>query len=234
MQHGQFLGICEPTGGYYGATLFHYLLTQGYTMWMVENHIVKHMREKVFGSLPKTDAMDARVMARICYLHEVIGDEFALRPLRLAPPADRELLTLCRESWHLKQATTRHKNHFSQLMAVVFPELKTFFTKSVTSRAPVALMAAFPSPAEIGSAETAAIRDVLWQVEAYHHAKRAAELKALARASSGLLPDPVRAWRIGWLTDLLLAADKAKRAMDKQIRQQVHQRSEYAFIQSLP
>ena len=134
-------------------------------MWLVENHTVKHLREKVFGSLPKTDAMDARVMARVCYLHEVVGEEFALRPMRIAPAEDQELLALCRESWYLKKATTRHKNHFSQLMAVVFPELKTFFTKSVSSRAPVTLMAAFPSPADIAAAETVAIRNVLWQAE---------------------------------------------------------------------
>lgn len=229
-----FLGICEPTGGYYGATLHRYLLDQGYEMWLVENHTTQTMREKIFGSLPKTDEMDARVMARICYLHEAVGEEFALRPLRLMSPDDRELLALCRESWKLKQTLTGYKNHFTQLMAVVFPELKTFFTKSVSTVAPVTLIAAYPTPAEIAAAPAADLKALLWQAEAYHHAKRVHELQALARRSSGLLPDPARAWRLQWLTQLLLANYTGRKELDRQLKAIVRQRPEYQWIQDVP
>ena len=122
-----FLGICEPTGGYYGATVYQYLLDHHYPMWMVENALTRHMREQIVGGIPKTDDTEARVMARICYLHEAVGEEFKLRPLRLARSDEASLMALCRDSWKLSQMIVRERNQFTQLMAVVFPELKTFF-----------------------------------------------------------------------------------------------------------
>ena len=41
---------------------------------------------------------------------------------------------------------------FQQLMAVVLPEWKTFFTKSVASLAPVSLVAAYPTAAGLAAA----------------------------------------------------------------------------------
>jgi hypothetical protein len=146
-KHETFFGLCEPTGGHYGATTFQYLLDQDYDMNLVENATVRHMRNKLFPGLPKTDEMDARVMARIGYLHEAVGEEFTLRPLKLADPEDAHLLALCRDSWKLNTTITRARNQFTQLMAVTFPELKTFFTSSVSTITPVRLIAAYPTPA---------------------------------------------------------------------------------------
>ena len=50
-----FLGLCEPTGGFYGATVYQFLLDGGYPMWWLENSLTRHMREKIFGHIPKTD-----------------------------------------------------------------------------------------------------------------------------------------------------------------------------------
>lgn len=132
--------------------MYQYLLDEGYGMWMIENAMTRHMREKIMGGIPKTDETEARVMARICYLHEAVGEEFKLRPLKLADPADANLLAICRDSWKLNQMIVRGRNQFSQLMAVVFPELKTFFTQSVSTIAPVTLIAAYPTPADFSSA----------------------------------------------------------------------------------
>ena len=93
-----FFGVCEPTGGFYGATAYQYLIERGYPMWWIENATTRHMREKILGNIPKTDEIEARVMARIAYLHEAVGEEFTLRPLRLAGPEDADLLALCRDS----------------------------------------------------------------------------------------------------------------------------------------
>ncbi|MFQ5944429.1 MAG: transposase, partial [Anaerolineales bacterium] len=170
-------------------------------------------------------------MARIGYLHEAVGEEFTLRTLVLAEPEDADLLALCRDSWRLKTMISRARNQLSQLMAVVFPELKTFFTPSI---APVRLIAAYPTPAELAAAPVEEVRAVLWQARAYHHAHRVGDLQALARNSSGLLPDPQRAWRLAWVTDFLLANFKADAALDKQIEMLVTQRKEYPWIASVP
>lgn len=50
-----FLGLCEPTGGYYGATVFQDLLEQEYNMNLVENATTRHLREKIFPGVPKTE-----------------------------------------------------------------------------------------------------------------------------------------------------------------------------------
>jgi transposase len=229
-----FFGICEPTGGFYGATMFQYLLDEGYPMWLIENATTRHMREKIMGHIPKTDEIEARVMSRIGYLHEAVGEEFTLRPLILAEAEDADLLALCRDSWRLKTMISRARNQLSQLMAVVFPELKTFFTGSVSSIAPVRLIAAYPTPAQIAEAPAEDVRDVLWRARAYQHAHRVDELQTLAQGSSGLLPDPQRAWRLAWVTDFLLANFEADAALDKQIEGLVTQRKEYAWIANVP
>ena len=114
------------------------------------------------------------------YLHEAVGEEFKLRPLRLAEPEDVNLLAMCRDSWKLSQMVVRGKNQFAQLMAVVFPELKTFFTKSVSTIAPVSLIGAYPTPGDLAAATSEEIKEVLWEVGAYHHARRVKELQELA------------------------------------------------------
>jgi hypothetical protein len=192
------------------------------------------MREKIMGDIPKTDETDARVMARLCYLHEAVGEEFKLRPLRLAEPEEANLLSLCRDSWKLKQMVVRERNQFTQLMAVVFPELKTFFSKSVSSLAPVNLMAAYPTPAEIAAASVEEVKAVVWSAEAYHHARRVEELQELARHSSGLLPDPGRAWRLEWLAGLLLSHLQAQAELEKQVKMQVTRHADYAWIEAVP
>ncbi len=230
----EFLGLCEPTGGHYGATVFQYLLDQGYGMYLVGNATVKHMRDKIFAGLPKTDEMDCRVMARIGYLHEAVGEEFALRPLELVNPDDRELLALCRDSWKLTTMIVRARNQFTQLMAVVFPELKTFFTGSVSTAVPVRLIAAYPTPALLAEASEEAVREVLWGARGYQHAGRVAELQALATDSSGLLPNPDLVWRLEWLTDFLLTNFRHQAILERKVTQLVQQRPDYQWIVHVP
>jgi len=226
---GEFLGLCEPTGGHYGATVFQYLLDQGYDMNLVENATVKHIREKIFPGLPKTDEMEGRVMARIGYLHEAVGEEFTLRPLELPDPDSSHLLALCRDSWKLSTMITRARNQFTQLMAVTFPELKTFFTSSVSTVVPVSLVAACPTPALLAEASEEEVREVLWKTGGYQHARRVAELQALARDSSGLLPDPGRVWRLESLTNF-----RHQAALDKRIKELVEQQDGYELIVNVP
>jgi transposase len=231
---GDFMGLCEPTGGYYGATVFRYLLDAGYDVRLVENATVKHMREKIFPGLPKTDEMDSRVMARIGYLHEAVGEEFTLRPLEQADPDDSQLLALCRDNWKLTTMITRARNQFAQLMAVVFPELKVFFKDSITTVVPVRLVQAYPTPALLAAAAEKEVYDVLWQARGYRHAKRVVELQDLAQDSSGLLPNPDIVWRLEWLTNFLLTNYQHQAALDKRVKCLVEQREEYELVSQIP
>jgi transposase len=230
----EFFGLCEPTGGYYGSAVFQYLLNQGYDMNLVENAMTRHVREKIFPGIPKTDEMEARVMARIGYLHEAVGEEFTLRSLELPNADNADLLAVCRDSWKLSGMITRARNQFTQLMAVTFPELKTFFTGSVSTVGPVSLIAAYPTPGLLAEAPEEEVGQVLWQARCYHHARRVGELQRLARASSGLLPNPGRAWRLKWLTDFLLTNFQHQKALDRQIEDLVEQRDDYQLIVNVP
>ena len=230
----EFLGLCEPTGGYYGATVFQYLLDQEYDMNLMENATTRHVREKIFPGVPKTDEMDTRVMARIGYLHEAVGEEFTLRPLELPDPDDADLLSLCRDSWKLGTMITRARNQFTQLTAAIFPELKTFFTSSVSTVVPVSLVAAYPTPVLLAEAPAEEVHQVLWKARGYQHAHRVAELQALAGDSSGLLPDPSRVWRLDWLTNFLLTNFQYQAALDKRIKELVEQRDDYELIVKVP
>jgi len=229
-----YVGICEPTGGFYGASLYQFLIEREYPLKLVENATTKHVREKIFGKLPKTDQIDARVMARIGYLHEAVGEEFTLRLLKQLSPGNSDLLALCRDSWKLSRMVTRARNQFAQLMAVIFPELKTFFVDSVSSITAVKLVAAYPTPALLAEASQKDIVATLWEAKAYKHAKAATKLQELARSSSGLLPDPGRVWRLTWLTDFLLNNYQAQKALEKQIEALLVKRPDYALVSNVP
>ena len=123
----------------------------------------------------------------------------------------------------------RARNQFSQLVALVFPELKTFFSGSVSTAAPVGLLAAYHSPAELGEATSESVAQVLHRVRVYEHANPVVELQELARHSAGLLADPGRAWRLAWLTDFLLDNFEAQATLEKRIRELLAQRSDYAM-----
>jgi transposase len=230
----EFFGLCEPTGGHYGATVFQYLLDRQYPMRLVENGVVSHMRKQMLPGLPKTDEMDSRVMARIGYLHEAVGEEFTLRPLELPDPDSAHLLALCRDSWKLNAIITRARNQFTQLMAMIFPELKAFFTSSVSTVVPVKLVAAYPTPALLAEATEAEVKEVLWQAGDYQHAHRACELLALAGDSSGLLPDPGRAWRLEWLTEFLTNNFQYQAGLDRRIERLVKEHERYPLIADVP
>lgn len=92
-----FLILLEPTGGYYAVTLLAYLLGQGYKALQVENKAVKDYREKIFGSETKTDDADARLMARMGFLHEMVGEEFSIQPVQLINPDDAALRVMVRD-----------------------------------------------------------------------------------------------------------------------------------------
>jgi len=74
-----FLILSEPTGGSYGLALQIYLTMKGYRLLQVENSAVKEYRENIYGSETKTDDTDARLMARMGFLHEWVGAEFSIQ-----------------------------------------------------------------------------------------------------------------------------------------------------------
>ena len=181
-----FLVLLEPTGGYYALALILYLLGKGYRVVQVENRAVKDYREKVFGSETKADETDARLMARMGFLHELVGEEFSIRPVHLTNPDAAALKVMVGDLGTLQKEITRRRNQLQQITAATFPELKTFFRDSTASPTARALLASFPTPQDLAAATTEEIGDVMRVARSYRHAKRAGELRELAKASAGV------------------------------------------------
>ncbi len=229
-----FLILLEPTGGYYALTLLSYLIGEGYTVLQVENKAVKDYREKIFGSETKTDDTDARLMARVGFLHEMVGEEFSIQPVRLTNPDDAALRVMVRDLVKLQKEITRRFNQLQQVVAVTFPELKTFFTTSTARPAVRALLERFPTPQDLSAASPEEVADVLRAGRAYSHAKRADELLALAQSSAGVKVIGHHLWRQGWIIQQLPVLEQARAELIQQLRQATAGHPYTPVIESLP
>jgi transposase len=229
-----FLVLLEPTGGYYALALILYLLGKGYRVLQVENRAVKDYREKVFGSETKADEMDARLMARMGFLHELVGEEFSIRPVHLTNPDAAALKVMVGDLSVLQKEITRRRNQLQQITAATFPELKTFFRDSTASPTARALLASFPTPQDLAAATTDEVGDVLRAARSYRHAKRASELQELARASAGVRMLTQQHWRQGWIIKQLDVLDEARQDLVEQV-QRISVTHRYTpIIESLP
>jgi transposase len=229
-----FLVLLEPTGGYYALALILYLMGKGYRVLQVENRAVKDYREKVFGSETKADEMDARLMARMGFLHELVGEEFSIRPVHLTNPDAAALKVMVGDLSVLQKEITRRRNQLQQITAATFPELKTFFRDSTASPTARALLASFPTPQDLAAATADEVGDVLRAARSYRHAKRAAELQELARASAGVRMLTQQHWRQGWIIKQLDVLDEARQDLVEQV-QRISVTHRYTpIIESLP
>jgi hypothetical protein len=214
-----FLVLLEPTGGYYGLSLILVLLGKGYRVLQVDNRTVKEYRETVFGLETKTDDVDARLMARMGFLHEMVGEEFSIQPVHLVDGDAVALRVMVRDLEKLTREITRRRNQLQQIAAATFPEFKTFFRDSTAGSAARALLAHFPTPQTLAQANTDEVAEVLHSARAHSHAKRAAELQDLARSSAGALMLSHLQWRQSWIIRQLDALEEARAELLDQIRQ---------------
>jgi len=230
---GDFLILLEPTGSY-GLTVLLYLLGKGYQVLQIENRAVKDYREKVFGSETKTDDTDARLMARMAFLHELVGEEFSIQPVLVVDPDAAALRSMVNDLAKLQKEITRRRNQLQQIAAATFPELKTFFKGSTAAPAARALLLHFGTPNELAAAPVETIAEVLRAAHAYSHAMRAAELRSSAQQSAGAPMLSHHQWRQAWLINQLNALENARRELVDQVALAVASHPYAPIIESLP
>jgi transposase len=193
-----FLFVMEPTGGNYGLALLQYVQAGGYEVVLVDNAAV-HEYKKLSGPADtKTDPVDARVMARMGYLHENVGGEFKIRPVQQGTTDRIALRVMVNDHLHVQIDINRHRKQLGQIIAVTFPELRLLFKDSTTSPTARAILVTFPTPADIVTAGVEQVRQVL-QARAYPHSRRADELIALAQQTVGVEPPSRLLGRQAWL-----------------------------------
>jgi hypothetical protein len=229
-----FLILCEPTGGYYGLSLQMYLLGRGYTLLQVGNASVMEYRKNVYGSETKTDDMDARLMSRMGFLHEWVGEEFSLQAVQLLTPDESVLRFMTRDYIKLGKEIKRRKSQLHQILAFTFPELKTFFKDSLTGPVARSLLKKYPTPYELRTASVEEIAKLLHASAAYHHEKRASELLSLAQTTAGVQMVSHHLWRQEWILNQLDVLEEAQEAIRSQISQLIASHPYTLIIESFP
>ncbi len=230
----QFLILSEPTGGYYGLALQMYLIMKSYRLLQVENFAVKEYREDIYGSETKTDGTDARLMARMGFLHEWVGEEFSIQPVHIATPDESVIRLMSRDLTKLGKEISRRKNQLHQILAFTFPELKTFFKSDISGGAARDLIKKYPTPQELQKASVEEIAEVLHASHAYRHEKRAQELLTLAKNSVGIQLVSHHVWRQAWMLEQLDMLETARNDLIAHLRQITISHPYTPIIESLP
>ncbi len=228
-----FLVVREPTGGNYGLSLLFYLLGKSYKVVQVDNSAVGKYQE-LLAKETKTDPVDARTMARMGFIHEVIGQEFRIREVRQATEAQVALRILVTDSIRVQADVVRRRNQLQQVAAVGFPELQTFFKHSPTSATACAILAAFATPADIVSAGTEQVRRVLLEARAYTLAHHSDDLVALAKATIGVPLSERMRLRQTWLLEQIGTLEAQREQLLAQMEQASASHPYRPLIESLP
>lgn len=178
----------EPTGGWYGRTIAAWLERHGYRVDWLQNFALHDRRQLMIGKQTKTDALDARLIARLLFERERLGLKggFLQRP----PRNTDALRMLVRNRARLVDQRVRCRNQLTAIEDVLFPELKDFFKTSVTTSSVRLLLESFPTPMHLAAAHPAELHQVLVREgHAGGMAARLSDLQAAAADSAGLTTD---------------------------------------------
>ena len=178
----------EPTGGWYGRTVAAWLERHGYRVDWLQNFALHDRRQLMIGKQTKTDALDARLIARLLFERERLGLKggFLLR----APLNTDVVRMLVRNRARLVEQRVRCRLQLTAIEDVLFPELKDFFKASVTSSSARLLLESFPTPNHVAAADPVDLhRVVVRQGHARRLAARLMDLQLAAADSAGLATD---------------------------------------------
>jgi len=178
----------EPTGGWYGRTVAAWLERHGYRVDWLQNFALHERRHLMIGKQAKTDALDARLIARLLFERERLGLKGGF--LQRAPRNTDAIRMLVRNRARLVEQRTRCRNQLTAIEDVLFPELKDFFKTSVTIPSARLLLESFPTPDHVAAADPAELhRVVVSQGHARVLAARLMDLQMAAADSAGLVVD---------------------------------------------
>lgn len=226
----------EATGGYYSQPLFHVLKQGGYNVLWVKNQAVHDLRETLYGRRSKTDAEDSRLIARLLYLREAIGQEYAFHTTAEGDLRYRSLRLLVELRWKQVQARRRASNQLMQVLDVLFPELRLVFLKSTTSSTPLHLLKRFPTVAQIAATSEADLYNVLVNdARSLRHQTAAPFLKNLAQNTAGV-KEGVEALQLSqeWLVNTLRQLDQAIVDIEERIAKAIADLPETAILKTFP
>jgi transposase len=202
---------CEPTGGWYTRTVVAWLEARGYRITWLQNWALHERRQLAIGKQTKTDALDARLLARLLWERDRLGTRGGL--LHRRPASAEALRLLVRNRLKLVNLKTRYRLQLGVVEDVVFPELKEFFRDQPTGLIAREILERFPTPAALAAASPDQLAPLCQgSGRGVRLAARLRDLQELAVTSVGLVNDT---------TDLLTLQDwllRQLRVVDEEIR----------------
>lgn len=204
------------------------LLEAGFELVHVSGLSVNRARQGTVGGESKSDPRDARVIA------DQVRTRADLRPVHALSELDLELRLLVSRRRDLTTDQTRRLSRIHDLLASIFPELE--HALDLTAKAPLVLLSAFVTPAELRQASDARLRK-LFATRAKH--PYVSELIATARACAQRQPmqlpgESLIASLVRELALESLHANEKLAALDAQIEQRLARHPDAALIRSLP
>jgi len=164
--------------GHYSNNLVNFLHEKRLSVKVFNPLLVQRLRKAESLRRTKTDKADAKFLA--CLL---IRDDS--KSYKRSLPQIEELKTLTRHRHRLVKEQSKHKQHISRLITIVFPEIKTVFCS--TSLATVReLFLQFPSAQAIAGTDIRKLTNILWTASKHRFGRnKAEEIRNLARQSVG-------------------------------------------------
>lgn len=181
----QALVACEPTGGWYARTVVAWLENRGYPIVWLQNWALHERRQLAIGKQTKTDALDARLLARLLYERDRLGAVGGFLHPRSRSADALRLLT--RNRLKLVILHTRYQLQLGVVEDVLFPELKAYFPRRPTGPIVRDLLRRFPTPAALAGASPADLTGACGgQGRGRRLHGRLLELQARATGSAGV------------------------------------------------
>lgn len=179
---------CEPTGGGYALPVAAWLERHGYRVQWLQNWAVHDRRHLLIGKQAKTDALDARLIARLVYERDCLGMVGGF--ITNAPKETYALRMLVRNRSKLSDLQRRYRLQLGAIEDMLFPELKQLFRTSTTGPTTRVLVEHFPTPAALAAASADEVHHVLaHEAHASRVVSRIPTMQELARSSVGLTED---------------------------------------------
>jgi transposase len=164
--------------GHYSNNLVNFLHEKRLSVKVFNPLSVQRLRKAQTLRRTKTDKSDAKFLA--CML---VGDDS--KPYEKSLPQIEELKTLTRHRFRLVKEISKHKQHISRLITIVFPEISGAFCS--TSLATVReLLLQYPSAETVAVVDIRKLTSLLWKTSKHRFGReKAEELRNLARHSIG-------------------------------------------------
>jgi len=164
--------------GHYSNNLVNFLHEKRLSVKVFNPLTVQRLRKAQTLRRTKTDQTDAKFLA--CML---IGDDS--KSYEKSLPQIEELKTLTRHRFRLVKEKSKHKQHISRLITIVFPEIITAFCSTSLATVRELLMQLLSAEA-IAAVDIRKLTNLLWTASKHRFGRdKADEVRNLARQSIG-------------------------------------------------